>query len=246
MEWYEFYDISERFMEIINPTSAEKLLKVGRVLGLTEGGRVIDFGCGFGKMLALWAEQFGICGIGIDVREYACERARRKMAQRKLTDRIEIVHGNAAEYGVKEHAFDAATCIGASFIWGGFRESIRAMRGAVRDGGKLAIGECYWLTDRVPPEYVNSEDALQAEHELLTTVREEGFDVKSVVRASHDDWDRYESGNWVGLLHWIEENRNHPERQAVIDRLHNSQDEYFRYGRQYFGWAIYVLDPVSY
>ena len=63
---------------------------------------------------------------------------------------------------------------------------------------------------------------------------------------SRDDWDRYESGNWVGLLRWIEENRNHPERQAVIDRLHNSQDEYFRYGRQYFGWAIYVLDPASY
>jgi hypothetical protein len=63
------------------------------------------------------------------------------------------------------------------------------------------------------------------------------------VRASHDDWDTYEAGNWYGLSRLIEENPAHPERQDVIDHLHESQSEYFRYGREYFGWAIYLLTP---
>ena len=64
------------------------------------------------------------------------------------------------------------------------------------------------------------------------------------MRASHDDWDHYEAENWRGLLRWIDENPNHPERQQVIEHLHQSQDEYTRYAREYFGWAIYVLNPV--
>jgi SAM-dependent methyltransferase len=243
MEWYEFFDISERFMEIINPISAEKLLKVGQVMGFGEGDRIIDFGCGFAEPLALWAEEFGIGGIGIDLREYAVERARAKMAERGLADRIEIVSGNAAEYEFEKGTFDAATCIGATFIWGGWRESIRAMREAVADGGRLAIGECYWLTDEVPPEYAEVQTAPTKEHELLEGAREEGFDVEYLVRASHDDWDRYESSNWRSFLAWLDENPGHPDRQAVVERLHDSQDEYFRYARQYVGWAIYVLKP---
>ena len=84
------------------------------------------------------------------------------------------------------------------------------------------------------------------EYELLQITREEGFDLEYVVRASHDDWDRYETGNWYGLIRWIEENPDHPERQDVIDHLHKAQDEYLRYGREYLGWAMYILNPIGY
>jgi hypothetical protein len=120
------------------------------------------------------------------------------------------------------------------------------MRKAVPDGGKLAIGECYWVTDQVPAEYVQEQPAPRMEHQLLGWAREEGFDIEYVIRASPDDWDRYESDNWYGLLRWLEENPDHPEKEDVIGRLHGSQDEYFRYARQYVGWAIYVLTPQPY
>ena len=243
MDGLALYDISERFIEIVNPTSGEKLMTVGRVLGLEEGDRVIDFGCGYGEMLAMWADEFGISGVGIDVREKACNRATAKMAQRGLADRIEIVHGNAAEYTFEPGTCAAATCIGATFIWGGWRESLRAMLPALAPGGRLAVGECYWLTDQVPAEYAQVENAPSKERQLLDWAREEGCDVEYVVRASHDDWDRYEGDNWRGLLAWLAENPDHPERGDVVGRLRSSQDEYFTYARQYFGWAIYVLRP---
>jgi hypothetical protein len=118
------------------------------------------------------------------------------------------------------------------------------MKDAILPSGKLVVGEAYWLTDNVPDAYRAQEKDVKTEVDLLQIARQEGFDLEYVVRASHDDWDRYESDNWSGLLRWIEENPDHAERQQVIDHLHQSQDEYTRYARQYFGWAIYVLNPV--
>ena len=146
MKFFDLVNISERYMELINPSSPEKMMTVGKVLRLPEGGRVIDFGCGFGEQLALWGQAFGISGVGIDIRPYAAERAARKMAKRGLSGRIEIVCANAAEYAFPPGAFDAAVCLGASCIWRGFPAAIHAMQPALRPGGRLAIGEPYWLS----------------------------------------------------------------------------------------------------
>ena len=72
-------------------------------------------------------------------------------------------------------------------------------------------------------------------------MRKEGFELEYLVRASINDWYRYEAGNWHGLVRWIEENPHHPDREVVVEHLRQSQDEYLRYGRQYLGWAVYVL-----
>ena len=117
------------------------------------------------------------------------------------------------------------------------------MKQAIHPGGKLIVGETYWLKDSVPPELAQSQTDFHSESWLLQTTWQEGLEVDYVVRASHDDWDTYEAGNWHGLLRWIEENPVHPESQEVCDFLHESQVEYFRYGREYFGWALYLLSP---
>lgn len=241
MNFLDLKDISERTMELVNPTSPEKILKVGQALGLTEGSRVIDFGTGFGEVLALWADAFGIRGVGIDIRPLACQRARAKMAARGLADRIEIVCGSASEYKFEPHAYDVAACLGASFVWGGFQPTVHRLKDALRPGGRIVIGEPYWRTPAVPPDYSRHEATVFTENELFQQARAEGMDVLYVVRASEDDWDRYETDNWRGLLAWLEENPDHAERAQVLDTLRTSQDEYTRWGRAYFGWAIYIL-----
>lgn len=246
MNFLDLKDIAERDIELVNPTSAKKILAIGRIAGMAPGVRLIDFGCGYAEPLVLWAETYGISGVGIDIREKAVQRARAKIVGRGLSERLEIVHGRGADYPIDPGTFDIAACVGASFIWGGYRPALQAMRRAIRPEGKIIIGEPYWLKENVPPDLAQLQTEFHSEAWLLRTTREEGFDVQYVVRASHDDWDRYEAGNWDGLLRWIEENPTHPERQEVIEHLHESQDEYFTYGREYFGWALYLLNPVKY
>ena len=243
MDFLALKNISERHMEMVNPISHEKVLKAGQILGLTAGDRLIDFGCGYGELLRLWAVQFGIDGIGVELRQHACQRAQKKMADQDLQSRIEIVHSNAAEFDFEKGGYDVAACIGATFIWGGYRETIQAMKNAIRPKGKLVIGEATWKRSQIPPELALSEKFL-TEDQLLQITWQEGFDILYLLRASQDDWDRYESENWRGLLDWLDENPQHPERQEVIEHLHQSQEEYFQYGREYLGWAIYLLVPA--
>jgi SAM-dependent methyltransferase len=244
MDFFELKNISERYLELLNPTTPEKILMAGRVAGMRKGSRVIDFGSGFGEALVLWAKAFGISGLGIDIRPAACERARAKIKAQGLADQIEIVCGNAGEYPVEPQSCDIAACIGATFCWkGGFKEALRAMRQAVKPGGRLIVGEVHWLGSQVPPEYAQRESSITTEYELLQMARAEGLEIIYVLHSSHDDWDHYESENWRGLSVWLDENPTHPQREDVLQHLHESQEEYLRYEREYLGWALYVLKP---
>lgn len=244
MEFFELMAIAHRYMELLNPSTPEKVLKLGKVLGMREGARVIDYGSGCGEPLALWGKEYGIGGLGVDISTDFCERAVKKLAADGLSDRIEIVCGKGADYRLQGPLYDVATCIGATFVFGGYRDTVRALKATVHSKGRLGIGDVYWATDTVPPEYAQRESSALTEVELLRVTREEGFEIEYVIRATRDEWDRYYSDNWYGLLRWLDENPSHPDRQQVFEHLRRSQDDYFRYERPHLGWAMYVLKPA--
>jgi len=188
----------------------------------------------------------GITGTGIELRKACCERARKKIAEQGLGTKLDIVHMDASKYRFKKGASDIAVCVGASFIWGGFGPALRNLKRAVRPGGKIAIGEPYWNKLPAPKEYLKRLEGhpFYTEHELLGLARSEGYDFEYIVRSSLDDWDRYETGNWRGLHLWLAENQRHPDRKQVIDWLHKNQEEYLRWGREYLGWAVYIMRPT--
>lgn len=230
-------------MEILNPSTPEKIIKLGKLLGLKNGNRVIDFGCGCAEALTLWAEEFGITGIGIDISQDFCDRARKKLAMKGLSDRIEIVCSPGAEYMFQLGTFDAATCIGATFIFGSFQKTIQAIKRAVHQNGRLGIGETHWLSNHVNPEYAQKQTTTHTEPELTQFTRDEGFELEYIIRASNDDWDRYISDGWHGLIRWLEENPTHPDYEQVFDYFRIDQDDFLKFQRQYMGWAMYCLAP---
>lgn len=244
MDRFEIYNLAERYMELINPISEEQLIRMGEIMELTSGSHVIDFGAGFAGMLRLWARDFGISGLGVEFRKDACLRARENLLKHGYQDQIHIVEGDASTYNFERSAFDVACCIGASFIWKGFRNTLKAMKEAIPKDGHILIAEPYWVHDSVPEEFKEREkDAVHTEFELLTIAREEGFDLKFISRATPEGWDHYESGNWRGLIQWLSENEDHPERDEVVNYLRKIQDDYLDYARKYVGLVILVLVP---
>ena len=241
----DLFDISEVEIELINPTSPEKLIEIGRIGGMTSGKTVIDFGCGYAEPLVLWAEAFGISGVGIELRSKVVSRAREKIARSGLSDRLQIIEGPGADYGVKPDTYDFATCIGASFVWENLPAALQALKEAIKPAGRIILGEVYWLKDAVPPELAQSQPAIHTETQLLEMFRQTGLEVEYILHSEHTEWDRYETSNWHGLLRWLQENPDHPDKMDVVKRLHESQDEYIHYGREYFGWALYLLNPIQ-
>ncbi len=242
MDMHDIVTISQGALPIMNPATPEKVLAAGKAAGWNDASRVIDVGCGNGTALALWSEAYGISGVGLELRENACEHARDLLAASGLSGRIEVLCTDAAAY-TPEVPFDGAACIGASHIWNGFEPALHAMLDLVHDDGAIVMGDRYWLRDRVPTDFAREWTEVLTEYEILRTARDVGLDLAAVVRASGDDWDRYESGIWQSLLGWLSAHPDHPEREEIAGYFRRLQDEYFGYGREYMGWAMYVFVP---
>ena len=125
---------------------------------------------------------------------------------------------------------------------GNFNDALVNMKKFLKKDGKILIGEPYWRDE--PMEMKGGEEFF-TELQLMDFAEKQGFIIEYIVRGTEDDWDRYQSENWQGLLQWLEENPSHPDKKDVIKWLKNDQREYFEYVRAKLGWAIYLLAPLE-
>jgi cyclopropane-fatty-acyl-phospholipid synthase len=89
-----------------------KLELVAGKLALEPGMRVLDVGCGWGSFAIHVASEYGVEVVGITLSERQAERARERVAQAGMADRVEI---RVQDYRRLAHAsFDAISSIGMS------------------------------------------------------------------------------------------------------------------------------------
>ena len=102
--------IFSRGAETLEEAQREKLELVCTKLDLQEGQRVLDIGCGWGSFAIHAAEHHGVSVVGITLSEPQAELARRRVAERGLSDRIEI---RVQDYrAIDDGPFDAVGSIG--------------------------------------------------------------------------------------------------------------------------------------
>jgi cyclopropane-fatty-acyl-phospholipid synthase len=83
---------------------------VARKLGLGEGMRLLDVGCGWGSMLIHAAVRHGVSGVGITISRPQAELARERVRAAGVADRVEI---RLADYrDVSDGPYDAVSSIG--------------------------------------------------------------------------------------------------------------------------------------
>ena len=87
-----------------------KLDLVARKLGLAEGMRVLDVGCGWGSFVIHAAQEYGVQAVGVTLSEEQASFARAAVAAAGLTDRVEI---RVQDYrDVTDGPYDAIASIG--------------------------------------------------------------------------------------------------------------------------------------
>ncbi|QUH02757.1 class I SAM-dependent methyltransferase [Saccharopolyspora erythraea] len=225
-----YYSVVESTHDVQNPASKEKLRLVADYLEVSPGDRVLDVGSGRGwwnvELAARGADVTGL-EINEDFAAAAVLRAEQAGAA------VRTVIGPAAEFEAQAGAYDVVTCIGASFALDGYRPALGWMCDAVRDGGRIAIGEVH-LDDGEPDEEVPSLV------ELVHIAEEHGVEVTGLVSASVDDWDRYESGHWASAHRWARDNPDHAQRQEILAQARANQSAYLTRTRGLLGWSILV------
>jgi SAM-dependent methyltransferase len=236
MPW--FYAVAESRHDIQNPTSPEKIRLLGEALGLDADSRVLDVACGRGGPALILAREFGCHVVGVERSSEFASAARERVAAAGFTRRIEIVEQDAATFDLGRGEWDAALCLGASFVWGQLPEAAAALRPSVRKSGHVAIGEPYWRRWPVPDGvdtrgYVAFADTvarLEAQSLTLTTV----------IDSSVDDWDRYESQRWRALEDWLAADPGEEDAAEIRAEHERRRREYVGHQRELLGWAIFV------
>jgi SAM-dependent methyltransferase len=236
MPWY--HAVAESQHELQNPTSAEKIRLLGERMRLVPTSRVLDVASGRGGPAIVLAEAFGCAVHCVERAPEFTEVARRRVREAGLEQLVELVEQDAREFRIEPGAYDAALCLVASFVWGGLAGTLGALEPGVRDGGYVAVGEPFWR--RWPlPDGVDSEGYLPIA-ETVERIEAHGLAVISIIAASEDDWDRYETLHWRALEEWLADHERDASAAEIRAEYERWKTHYLRVGRDLLGWAIFV------
>lgn len=246
MDASKYYDARHRLHLYCNPMNKEKLERFIRLLRLKPGMEVLDIACGKGEFLIRLAELYSIRGVGVDISPYCIRDALNKLEARAPNAQIRFLLMDAKDYK-PEHGqlFDLSACMGASWIYGGHRGTLRALRDMTKVGGIIVVGEPYWLKEP-DPEYLaadslRKQDYACSHRENIEIGEDEGLTCIYTIVSDHDDWDHYETLGWWSIDEYARENPDDPDLLEILAREEREKKIYLKWGRDTMGWAIYAF-----
>ena len=245
MDTWKFYDITHKEHVVCNPTSEEKLARLVRLLRLPPDAHVVDIACGKGEFLIRLAEAYGVRCLGIDISPHFIAAAKERLKERVPGGNVTLIEMNGADFRADEpHSFSLASCIGASWIFGGHAGTLDALVSMVEPGGWVIAGEPYWLQEPSEGYLAASGDELEGFGTHASNVEageQRGLDLVHTLVSNADDWDRYEGLQWYATSEYVRTHPDDPDLHELIERVEKAKAVYLRWGREALGWAIYVF-----
>ncbi|WP_128817662.1 SAM-dependent methyltransferase [Streptomyces sp. S063] len=220
----------------------DKLDLVCRKLGLKEGDRLLDVGCGWGSMAIHAARHYGARVTGITLSREQAAHARKRIAEEGLTDRIEIrvqdyrdvlpqAPGSARTGDTPSGPYDAISSIGMAEHVGSvrYREYAEVLYALLKPGGRLLNhqiarrpekDEDAYRIDAFIDAYVFPDGELAPVGRTLATLEEAGFEARDV-EALREHY-ALTLRQWVANLerHWEQAVRATSPGRARIWRLY--------------------------
>ena len=241
------HEIAEASRRILNPFTAQKLEVLGSVCGASAGQRLLDLACGKGELLSTWAARYGITGLGIDLSPVFLAAAGQRAAELGVSATVTFQQGDAGAFEPAPGTWDIASCIGATWIRGGLAGTAELLHRAVHPDGVVLIGEPFWLGDP-SPEAAAALGCTPDEYTTLVGTADRlaaaGLELVEMVLADRDSWDRYVAGQWWTVDQWLRANPDDPRARGMHDYLDASRRAYLGYGRELFGWGVFVTRPA--
>ncbi len=239
------FSIRESHHRIHNPLTERQLADLGAALDLPAGARLLDLACGSGEMLATWARDHQVTGLGVDLNPDFLAQARARADELGVSDLVRFVESDASGYVVDEPV-DVAACVGATWIGGGVPGTLDLLRLSLKPGGTVLVGEPYWRTRPTTPEAlagcgVQSSDDYLTLPGLLASFDAQGYDVVEMFCATEESWDRYQAAQWLTMRRWADTHPDHDLHDEVRRLLSTEPQQYAAGTRAHFGWGVFAL-----
>jgi len=218
---------------LISMVPVEGILRLGFSLGLNKNTRVLDLCCGYGTMLKVWSEAFGISGVGVDrVKDFI------KTGKARLrNDRVELLCGDVFKYKTREK-FDVVVCSEFSTgLFDDFAQGIAYLEKFLKPGGVLVLGRLYSKIPEPPRELVEFDGPLPTLREIYEESRRRGYLITAMAGSTDAAWEQY---IFRGAKQSLAALRRDPE-DAWTNKWYRI---YFDCRRPYEGWALFGLEKI--
>jgi cyclopropane-fatty-acyl-phospholipid synthase len=240
------YDVSNKFYEwVLGPSmaytcavypTADATLEhaqwtkhdlVARKLGLEEGMRLLDVGCGWGGMVMHAARHYGVRALGVTLSRRQAEWGQKKIAEAGLSELAEIRHLDYRD--VEESGFDAVSSIGLTEHIGraALPGYVRSLHDKLRPGGRL-LNHCITRPDNHQKarvggffdRYVFPDGELLGPGHIISAIHDNGLEVRHEENL-REHYARTLTG-WCDNLdeHWSEAVEEVGEDRARVWRLY--------------------------
>jgi cyclopropane-fatty-acyl-phospholipid synthase len=159
---------------------------VARKLGLREGQRLLDVGCGWGGMVMHAARHYGVRALGVTLSRKQAEWAQKTIAESGLSELAEVRHLDYRD--VPEDRFDAVSSIGLTEHIGKAQLPgyFRFMYERLAPGGRL-LNHCITRPNNTEPaarrrhfinRYIFPDGELEGPGHLISVMHDVGFEVR--------------------------------------------------------------------
>lgn len=137
--FYENELVAKFFDDNFHPGGEKLTLLLGEQLGLTKDKTVLDVACGTGTSALALAKRFDCRVIGIDLSEKNLEKARAKVAEKDMEDKIEFKLSDAELLKFENEIFDSVICECALCTFPNKTIAIQEMYRVLKPGGTIGI-----------------------------------------------------------------------------------------------------------
>jgi hypothetical protein len=140
--------------------------------------------------------------------------------------------------------FDLTSCMGATWIWSGYKGTLEALKNITKTGGTVIVGEPYWLKPP-DPEYLKTdnmklEDFADSHYDNIKTAEALGLTCIYTIVSTQQDFDQYETLGWWAITQYAEANATDPDLPEILERRKREKHVYLQWQRDTMGWALYV------
>ncbi|MFH2056319.1 MAG: class I SAM-dependent methyltransferase [bacterium] len=176
-----------RFCEIVygkdlcqyNLSDMEQLDKLLELLALTSESKVLDLGCGPGKISEYISDTTYARVTGLDYATEAIELAQKRTRAKR--DRLSYQVGDIDKLHFPEQSFDAIIAIDTLYFIGSLDQTMADLHRLLKPHGQLGIFHSQLLRPDQPKELLQVENT-----ELAMALSKAGFSFKTVAFSEHE------------------------------------------------------------
>ncbi len=227
-----------------NPVATDALEAMLGRLELATDARVLDVGCGRGRMLIESLRGSGASGVGVDIHVRAISAAR-EAAARLLPAGAAVFRAEPFDAAAFTPAsFDAILCVGALHAAGGLDAALGSFSALLAPRGRMLIGEGCWLHPPAPAYLAHigaARDEMMSHAANLERMRAHGFEVTEVRATGAAEWEAYETGYRDRVLAWTAAHAAAPGAAAMRAHVLHWHEGFRRWGHDTMGFTLYLL-----